>query len=370
MKHFVLLAAAAAFLCAQAPRQLPINNLPPDTVVAKSDGKTITAGEVRALLEIGDPTAVNIATMDPDQFLGSVFFMKYLAAEAEKAKLADESPLKDELKYLHDRIIANAMLNRVREVYNVPDEDITAFYNRNTNRYEQSFIKAIVIGSCPPMAQPAGTSDEALKEAAKHAFDSAHCDAKHDEKEGSAIAAKIMAKIRAGEDFVKLVKEYSEDDLSKENNGDWPLVTRTSSSPDVIKAAVFALNSGQVSEPVRSGNYLYIIKIRERTVQPLDAVREPIVQELKQKHFTDWMQQISVRFKPTIERPDFFVRPTDPETCRSSAVGPAAARLVVLSGKPIRVELSEDSWSALGGDVYPSAFDPAGSRGAGETRGI
>jgi peptidyl-prolyl cis-trans isomerase C len=311
MKHFALLAAASAFLCAQGPRQLPINNLPPDTVVAKSDGKAITAGEVRALLEMGDASALNLARMDPERFLGSVFVMKYLAAEAEKAKLAEESPLKEELKYMMDRVIANAMVNRIREVYNVPDEDITAFYNQNTNRYEQSFIKAIVIGFCPTKAQPTGTSDEALKQAAMAEFAVVHCDAKHDQKEASEIAAKVVAKIRAGADYVKMVKEYSEDAESKEADGDYPLVTRTSSYKDEIKSAVFAMSTGQVSDPVRSGNYFYIIKIRERTVQPLDAVREQIVQELKQKHFTDWMQQISVRFKPTIERPDFFVRPTD-----------------------------------------------------------
>lgn len=311
MKLFVLFAASAALVCAQAPRALPINTLPPDTVVAKADGKPITAGEIRTLLEVGDPSAVNLAQLDPDRFLGSVFVMRFLAAEGDKAHLADESPLKDELQYLRERVVANAMVNRIRETYYPPNEEIDAFYAKNSNRYDQAFIKAIVIGFCPSIVQPPGTSEEDLKKAAMAAFGAAHCEAKHSEEEAKAIAAKVVARARAGDDFVKLVAEYSEDAESKERAGDYPLVTRTSSYKDEIKSTVFSLKDGQVSDPVRSGNYLYIIKVRERTLQPLDAVREPIIQELKQKHFTDWMQEISVRFKPVIERPDFFIKPTD-----------------------------------------------------------
>jgi peptidyl-prolyl cis-trans isomerase C len=313
MKLFALVAASAVFVCAQAPRQLPINNLPPDTIVATSDGKPITAGEIAGLLAIGDPKMINLATMDPDQFLGSIFLMRYLTGEADKIHLAEESPWKEQLQYVRNQIIASAMVNRMRETYYVPEEAVEDFYKKNSDRYEQAWIKVIVIRSCAPMPKPAGTSDAALKDIAKGVLEHNNCDAKRDDAEGMAFAQKIMARIRAGEDFVKLVKEYSEDGDSKATDGDFGLVTRTSSYKDEIKSAVFSLKDGEVSEPVRSGNYLYIIKIKEHSVQPLTAVREPIVQDLKQKHFTEWMQQMSVRLKPTIERPDFFVKPTDPK---------------------------------------------------------
>jgi hypothetical protein len=312
MKFAVLLAACAACVCAQPPRALPLADMPPDTVVARSDGKPITAGEIRALLGSGDPAAVNLVKTDPERFLGSVFVMRYLATEAEKNHLPEESPLKEELQYMRDRIVANAMINRVRESFNVPDEEINAYYAKNSSRYQTAFIKAITIAFCPSIIQPKGTSTADIAQAAKDALNAAHCDAKRSEDEARAIAAKVLARAKAGEDFVKLVKEYSDDKETKDSGGDFPLVTPTSSYPAEIKNAVFALKDGEVSEPVKSGKYLYVIKIRERQVQPVDAVREPIVQELKQKHFTDWMQSISVRFKPTIERPDFFGQPAAP----------------------------------------------------------
>ena len=308
MKLVALLAASAAFIYAQAPRALPLTDMPADTVVARSDGKPITAGEIRSLLGSGDPSAVNLAKTDPERFLGSVFVMRYLASEAAKNHLAEESPLKEEIQYLVDRIVANAMINRIRENYQVPQEDVQAFYTKNSNRYEQAFIKAITVGFCSTIVPKTGTTDAEIAAAAKAAFDAAHCESKHTEEEAKAIAAKVVARARAGDDFAELVKEFSEDEMSKDSAGDYPVVTRTSSYKDEIKKAVFALKDGEVSDPVRSGNYLYIIKMRERTVLPLSSVMEQILQELKQKHFTDWMQEISFRFKPVIEHPEFFIK--------------------------------------------------------------
>jgi parvulin-like peptidyl-prolyl isomerase len=112
---------------------------------------------------------------------------------------------------------------------------------------------------------------------------------------------------------VKLVAQYSEDADSKATEGDFGLITRDNSFPPEIKQAVFSLSLDNVSDPVRSGNFFYIIKIKEKAVQPINNVHEQIVQELKQKHFTDWLEDVNKRFKPTIERSDFFVTPTAPK---------------------------------------------------------
>src|ERR1700733_10486919 len=121
MKLFALVAAGAAVLCAQARVQSPITKLPPETVVATSDGKPITAGEISSILESGDPQAIGLARNSPEQFLGSLFVMRYLAAEAEKQHLAEQSPLKEQLKYILDRLMEGAEINQLREAYIVPE---------------------------------------------------------------------------------------------------------------------------------------------------------------------------------------------------------------------------------------------------------
>jgi hypothetical protein len=311
MKLFALAAAFAAFLCAQV--QLPISDLPPDTVVAKtSDGRSITAGEIRFLLEAGDPQSISMARNNPDLFLGSVFFNKYLAGEAEKEHLAEQSPLKEQLAFIINRFLAGAMVNRIREQYTVPEEAIAEFYKINQSRYEQAWIKVLAIGFCPTVATT-GTTPEEIEKAARDAVGAAHCTSKRTEAQAHEIALGLVGRIRGGTDFVKLVAQYSDDPDSKATEGDFGLVTRDNSFKQEIKEATFALKEGEASNPIRSGNYFYIIKIKEKTVQPLSTVHEKIVQDLKQKHFTDWLEETNKRFKPVIERPDFFTGAKPPQ---------------------------------------------------------
>ncbi len=314
MKLFALAAASAAFLCAQGPRQLPINPLPPETVVARNgEGKPITAGEVRNLLESGDPGVVNLAKQNPESLLDSIFVMRYLSEQGEKAHILDQSPWKEQFQILRDRFVFSAMINQMRETYAVPEQAIESFYAHNQSRYEQARIKVIAIGFCPTAPTSGGKTDEEIARIAKEALAAAHCTSKHTEEQAHDLAVGVVGKIRGGADFVKLVAEYSEDADSKATEGDFGLVTRDNSYKPEIKDAVFALKDAEVSDPIRSGTYFYIIKIKEKAVQPLSNVREPIIQELKQKHFTDFMSDLTNRMKPTIERPDFFVTQTAPK---------------------------------------------------------
>jgi parvulin-like peptidyl-prolyl isomerase len=314
MKLFVFVAASAAFLCAQAPLQLPINPLPASTVVAKTpDGKAITAGEIQSILQSGDRQALTLAKASPEQFLVNIFVMRYLKAEGDKMHIAEQSPLKEQLEYMRDYITAGAVVNQLRETYIVSDEAIADFYAHNQSRYEQARIKVIAIGFCPAVAKNGGTSDEAIAQAAREAVAAAGCKNKHTEDAAHEIAIGLVGQIRGGKDFVEMVAKYSEDPDSKATEGDFGLVTRENSFKQEIKDAVFALNNGDVSDPIRSGNFFYIIKIKEKAVQPVANVRDQIVQELKQKHFTDFMQDLTQRFRPQIERPDFFVTQEAPK---------------------------------------------------------
>lgn len=312
MKLFALVAASAVVLCAQAPLQLPINDLPPETVVAISDGKPVTAGELKHLLESGDPRLINMAKQNPENLIGSIMVMRYLAAEGAKIHIEDQSPWKEQLQIYHDSIIETAMINRIRESYSVPEAAISDFYAHNQSRYELARIKVIAIGFCPTVPKNTDTSDQGIADAAKAAVAAAGCKNKHTEEQAHDIAVGLVGVIRGGGDFVKLVAQYSEDEDSKATEGDFGLVTRENSFKQEIKDAVFALKDGDVSDPVRSGNFFYILKIKERSVQPLANVREPIIQELKQKHFTDYMNDLTKRLKPEIKRPDFFTTKPQP----------------------------------------------------------
>src|SRR5580658_4974332 len=96
MKLFTLVATCAALLCAQPPAAF--SSLPDDTVIATSDGKPFTAGQLRGLLSSGDQRMNSMAKANPEQFLVNIGIIGYLAQEGEKAHLADQSPLKEQLE--------------------------------------------------------------------------------------------------------------------------------------------------------------------------------------------------------------------------------------------------------------------------------
>jgi peptidyl-prolyl cis-trans isomerase C len=310
MKLFTLVATGAALLCAQPPAA---SSLPDDTVIATADGQPFTAGQLRGLLSSGDPRMNSMAKANPEQFLVNIGILGYLAQEGEKAHLADQSPLKEQLENMRKQALTQAMLNRIRETYNVTDKMIDEYYAQNQDRFTQAWIKVIVIGFCPEVPKAKDTSIEELKKAAQAAVAHDNCSAKRTEQEARDMGTALVGRIRAGEDFVKYVKQFSEDDDSKATDGDFGLVTHDNSFRPEIKAAVFALKDGEISDPIRSGASFYIIKIKEKSVQPRSAVVDPIIQDIKQKHFNDFLADLTKRFKPTIDHPEFFATPAPPK---------------------------------------------------------
>ena len=124
--------------------------------------------------------------------------------------------------------------------------------------------------------------------------------------EAEAKIVKLRASIVAGEDFVKAVKENSEDQTSAAKNGDFGTIRRTDNLPEAIRFAIFALKAGEVSAPVKQPNGFYLFRAEEITAQPFAEVQEEIVNELKQARFKQRMDEINSNLKLKIENEGFF----------------------------------------------------------------
>ena len=72
----------------------------------------------------------------------------------------------------------------------------------------------------------------------------------------------VLARIKNGEDFGAIAQEISEDGLSKEKQGDLGFISVGDMDP-VFEKALFALNVGEVSEPVKSSSGIHLIKFIE-----------------------------------------------------------------------------------------------------------
>jgi parvulin-like peptidyl-prolyl isomerase len=78
-----------------------------------------------------------------------------------------------------------------------------------------------------------------------------------------ARAEALLSRVRGGEDFAKLARQYSEDPGSQGKGGELQLFGR-GQMDKAFEAAAFALQAGQVSGVVESAFGFHIIKVRQR----------------------------------------------------------------------------------------------------------
>jgi foldase protein PrsA len=300
MKNCLLMIVVAAGLHAQAPGSPA--NLPPDTVVAKIGDHEVTVAEVQSIFNNFPPQMMQYIKQDPSRGLAAYYLGHYLAGEAEKRKLAEESPWKEQLAADREQVLANAMTTWERNNYQVPEDQMEAYYKKNLTKYQQSKIRAIKIDFKPGAAP----SVDDLKKAAEDAMTAAHTKANRTEAEAKALAAELVKKLRAGGDFAALAKQYSDDEESKGSGGDFGVVKANGPYPPAIKNGVAALNPGQISEPVPVSNSFYILRVEERSAQSFIDAHEDILQTLREAHMGEYITSLRARFLATVLRPDFF----------------------------------------------------------------
>lgn len=107
-------------------------------------------------------------------------------------------------------------------------------------------------------------------------------------KEALNTAKEVIKKLNAGEDFDKLVKKYSEDEATKNNNGDLGWVA-TGDMLEEFEDAAFALKKGSyTTTPVKTKyGYHIILKVDEKTKPTLKDVKEDITNTLVSNKLSD-----------------------------------------------------------------------------------
>ncbi|HMJ66564.1 MAG TPA: peptidylprolyl isomerase [Candidatus Binatia bacterium] len=106
---------------------------------------------------------------------------------------------------------------------------------------------------------------------------------------------RILSRAKAGEDFAKLVKEYSEDRMFKGTN----TLTRDDRSLPEFKAAAFSLEPGKVSDVVTTSVGHYILKLHERIAprkieleKATSDIREHLTNQELQRQMPDYFSKL------------------------------------------------------------------------------
>ncbi len=300
MRLYLLLACAASFAATLSAQTSPpaLGTIPPETVIATVNGKDVTAGDVIKMLENQPPVFAESFRADPKGTIQRFFVMRELAEDGEKKKLAEREPLKSQLAAARAYAIAMDVVNSERNGFQVSNEAMEQYYKQNQARYSQAKVKVIAIRFLP---ETKGTSADAVKDAAKIALLKSQYPNLRSLNEATKIARG---------DFEKLVAQYSDDQDTKPMGGDFGWVKGTSAYPEAFKKAALAIDKpGDLSEPTPVEFMVYVMRLEEKKVQPLDEVREPIIQELRNVHFLSWFNSLINKYELTIKDVDFFARP-------------------------------------------------------------
>jgi hypothetical protein len=272
---------------APAP-QMP--DIPDQAIIAVfDDGVKLTMADFKKIFAALPPDNQPMALRDRKTFLQEWAFMRKLSQMAEKQKLDEETPTREQLEYSRMMILSQAKLAEALNSITVEPAEIVKFYDTEKDRFKEVRVKMIYLSF--GKGEKAPTEDEA-----------------------KAKAARLLAEIRGGADFVKLVRENSDDETSKAKDGEFGTLRRSDNIPDAIRAAVFSLKQGEVSEPVRQPNGYYLLRAEQVRYRPLSQVRDEIFTELKQRHYGQWLEQTNKDTKVEIVNPAFLGGAAAPAT--------------------------------------------------------
>lgn len=197
------------------------------------------------------------------------------------------------------------------------DEEIAAYYESNPSQFqipERVKVQYLVLDADTiAPAQAAGEDElrarydsekqrfaEPERRRIRHILIGLEADADEEaEAEAKAGIVKIRERIVGGEDFAALASEVSQDPGSAGQGGDLGLIEQGLMDPAFDQAA-FALEAGQLSDPIRSRFGYHLIEVTEiegARQKTFDEVKDQLVAEVEKRgaegQFFDWAERLA-----------------------------------------------------------------------------
>ena len=236
-------------------------------VLAKVDGVEITDSDVKtATAELGPTLPQQLEGKARDAYvLDYLIDSKLVAKKAEADKLADTPEFKQQMTFLRERALMEALMGNLARTA-VSDEAVKKVYDdaaKGQKPIEEVHARHILVPT---------------------------------EEEAKAA----LARVKGGEDFVKVAMDVSKDPGSP--GGDLGFFTRDKMVPEFAEAA-FAMQPGQISDPVKSQFGWHVIRVEEKRNKPfppLEQVKDQVSKYVLQKAQSDMI--LKLRETAKVER--------------------------------------------------------------------
>lgn len=219
---------------------------------------------------------ISISDEDVNRYIEQVKKNNRLSDEDLKTALSREGQTLDSYKVsVKAEMEKSEIIDRqVKRKVTITDEDVERYYKANPNTYRSDARARIrhILLTLPERAAPDRV--QAVMTQGKELYE----------------------RIKAGEDFATLAKEYSQG-AGQADGGDIGWIKRGTLIPGLEEMAFEKLAVGEVSEPFRTSMGVHIVKLEAReagSVLPLNTVAPRIKEELLNKaleeRFAKWMK--------------------------------------------------------------------------------
>ncbi len=250
-------------------------------------------------LAVAADEAGQLPPMSPDakkdylvQFMADMILV---SKAAEAKKMGDGADFKRKLAFARNKLLMEQLLTSVGKealtdaaTHQVYDEAV-----KQMSEQQEVHARHILIRAAPGDEKASKEAEDKIKA--------------------------VIARLKKGEDFVKVAGEVTEDPSGKANGGDLGYFSKEQMVPEFSDTA-FKLDKGQISEPVKTQFGWHVLKVEDKRVKAVptfEAVKPQIEQYVTRKAQAEMVQKLRAEAKIEkmykTEAPAEPAKPVEPE---------------------------------------------------------
>ncbi len=237
--------------------------VPPETVILTVGDVTVTAAQFDQIIQ-SLPAQVQASARGANrkQFADNLVKVLVLSQEGKRRKLDETPTFQTQQKFQQANMLASVTYDQIGKDSKLDDAEVRKYYEEHRAEGERVKARHILIRTAgAPM--PVRPGQKELSDA-----------------EALAKVQELRKKIEAGAKFEDVAREESDDTTSGANGGDLGFFGHNQMVQPFEQAA-FALQPGELSQPVKSPFGYHLIKVEAKETKSFDEMKPEIEKRLR-----------------------------------------------------------------------------------------